>query len=92
MKTRLILISKERSNTPRVENTRPISVLPCITKIFEQAIISNIEKFAFGGFLSASQKGFVPECSTMDNLRDVIEEILRVRSEARSVIVFLDLK
>jgi hypothetical protein len=91
MKSKLILISKEVSGTPKVENTRPVSILPAITKIFEQAIIDNIEKIIFDGWLSDCQRGFVPGWNTQDNLENVLSEYFRVRSEKNSVMVFVDL-
>jgi hypothetical protein len=85
------LISKEKSSTPAPENTRPISVLPVITKIFEQAIISNIEKVAFNGWISNFQKGFYPGRSVFDNLEEVLSESNRIRDLPRSILVFIDL-
>ena len=44
MSGRLILLNKENNKYPQIENTRPITILPAITKIFELSIMHNIEK------------------------------------------------
>ena len=44
MVSRLILISKTSDEYPEVKNTRPISILPSITKMFETSIMHNLEK------------------------------------------------
>ena len=43
MEARLILISKEDTEYLSIEKTRPISILPTITKIVELAIIHHLE-------------------------------------------------
>ena len=43
MKAKMILISKDGSRHPKIDKTRPISVLPVITKIFELSIRHYIE-------------------------------------------------
>ena len=49
MKAKLILISKEDTEYPEIENTRPISVLPTITKIFELSILHYLEEAVKSG-------------------------------------------
>jgi hypothetical protein len=91
MKCKLILLSKESSPTPLVSNTRPISILPSITKLFEQSIISNLEDVVLNK-LSPSQRGFIPGRSVFDNLKDIFQECLRIRVSRGGLLVFLDLK
>ena len=43
IKSKMILISKDGSRHPKIDKTRPISVLPAITKIFELSIRHHIE-------------------------------------------------
>ena len=43
MESRLILISKDDIEYPKYLNTRPISVFPTITKIFELSILHYLE-------------------------------------------------
>ena len=44
MEAKLILISKYGTEYPKIEQTRPISVLPTITKIFELSILHHLER------------------------------------------------
>ena len=41
---KLLLISKEESNCPIIENVRPITVLSAVTKFFESSIMHNLEE------------------------------------------------
>ena len=43
MKGKLILLSKDKSDSPTIENIRPITILPAITKLFESSILYNLE-------------------------------------------------
>ena len=43
MRGKLILISKDKTNCPKIENTRPITTLPVITKLFESSILHNLK-------------------------------------------------
>ena len=42
MISRLLLISKTKDEYPEINNTRPISILPTITKMFEASILHNL--------------------------------------------------
>ena len=42
--TKLIMISKDGTNTPPIDKIRPIGVLPSITKLFELSFINKIKK------------------------------------------------
>ena len=98
MKSKLILISKKENNIPNVENTRPISVLPSITKAFEVAIINNLEKIAYEQhYISEYQRGFTPRKSTLQNINDLFEfwqEIKesRKRTKLSMALIFIDLQ
>ena len=59
MNWRLILVSKEKNKVPKIENTRPISILLSITKVFEVVIFGNLEDIAYQqGYISRNQRGF----------------------------------
>ena len=61
MSGRLILLNKENNKYPQIENTRPITILPAITKIFELKIMMhNIEKWIYTDkLLNRNQRGFI---------------------------------
>ena len=97
MRSKLILISKEENNSPEVHNTRPIAILPSITKAFEISIISNIEEIAYKqGYISENQRGFTPRKSTSINIEDLItfwiQAKLRRKLKTTSALIFIDLK
>ena len=73
MHAKLILISKDDTETPVIEKTRPISILPSITKIFEYSILHNLEKITQSPIFSKNQRGFTKGKSTLDNIRDIIQ-------------------
>ena len=77
MEGRLVLISK--INTPEINDTRPISVLPAITKIFETSILHNLERLTISPAFSKNQRGFTKGNSTLDNIKEVIEIARKLR-------------
>ena len=72
MNAKLVLISKDDTETPPIHKTRPISILPTITKIFESSIIHNLEKITQSPVFSKNQRGFMKGKSTLDNIEDII--------------------
>ena len=74
-------------------NYRPISLLPCISKVFERVIyarlINYIDKF---DLLSNNQYGFRKKRSTIDALTNVIEQIRCASNDETQLCIFLDLK
>ena len=64
MKAKLILVSKEKTEYPKIENIRPISVLLTITKVFELSILHHLENakqsIKFCKHREASRKGDQP--------------------------------
>ena len=73
MKAKLILISKEDTEYPEIENTRPISVLPTITKIFELSILHYLEEAVKSGIFWRNQRGFMKGKSTTNSIYDLFE-------------------
>ena len=69
---RLILISKDKLETPTIENIRPITILPSIAKFFEQTILYNLERIAASDQLCKNQSGFTKGKSTWDNIAEVL--------------------
>ena len=74
MVRKIILLSKENSDTPEVNNTRPIVILPSITKVFELSILENLKKIVYKqGFILNNQRGFTPNKSTTENIYDLFQ-------------------
>ena len=59
MKARLVLLSKEETNMPEIENTRPISIVPAVTKLFKISILHNLEKATKLDQFNKLQRGFM---------------------------------
>jgi hypothetical protein len=97
MKGRLILLSKERSEFPTIDRTRPISVLPAIIKLFESSVLHNFEKATSLPVFSKSQMGFMKGRSTLHNINELLMECEKLQSDKRSnknlspCMVFFDL-
>ena len=97
MQSKLILISKEENNTPEIQNTRPIAILPSITKAFEVSIIGNIEDIEYTqGYISLSQRRLTPNKSTTTNIQDLLKFCMQAKIRRKSnmtcALIFLDLK
>ena len=83
----------KKGNRENFVNYRPISLLPCISKVFERVIyarlINYIDKF---DLLSNNQYGFRKKRSTIDALTNVIEQIRCASNDETQLCIFLDLK
>ena len=69
-KTALIIpIKKPKKNDDNVESFRPISLLPCLSKLLEKIIAKRIMWFLnITNAISSNQTGFKPGSSTIDSL------------------------
>jgi hypothetical protein len=81
MRGRLILLSKDKSEFPTIDRTRPITVLPAITKLFESSILHNLEKSTNSTFFSKVQRGFMKGRSILHNINDLLRECKRLQTE-----------
>ena len=85
MNLRLILLSKEKNKVPKIENTRPISILPSITKVFEVVIFGNLENIAYRqGYISRNQRDFTPKMNTISNINDLLDFCQEVKLKRRA--------
>ena len=97
MIAKLILISKNNQEYTTINNIRPISILPTITKLFETSIIHNLEKITNSIIFNKNQRGFSKGKSTLHNLNDLIcatrelKEKRRYDKSTTAAIVFFDL-
>ena len=98
MAEKLILLNKEKNNHPLIENTRPITIIPSITKMFELSIIHNLEKWIYEDkLISWNQRGFVKGLGTQINIMEVINYGLLTReanknTRLKGYFIFIDLK
>ena len=82
--------SKDRQN---IENYRPISLLPSISKIFEKIVFKRLYSFLEAhSILYHRQYGFRPNHSTIDAILDFAQNIYKsLEKNEVSIGVFLDL-
>ena len=79
-------------------NTRPITILPAITKAFELSILRNLEKIVDEqSYISHNQRGFTSKKSTIENIDDLfdfwmITKERRKEIRSSSALIFIDLK
>lgn len=92
-KARVVPIFKSGDPTC-VNNYRPISVLPVMSKILEQMIASRISEFLFSNSLIYErQYGFRVGCSTLTATCELMDEIAEtIDNRKHSGALFLDLK
>ena len=72
MRGKMILISKDKTNSPNIESTRPITLLLTIIKLFENSIVHNLKEIIISDKFNKNQRGFIKGKSTLDNIRDVL--------------------
>ena len=95
MKAKLVLISKDDSKYPTIDKTRPISILPAITKIFESSIKHHLEAIMNKDeIFDDYQRGFRKQRSTLENISEVLDIAVTMRNsrEDKPHLVFFDLK
>jgi hypothetical protein len=96
MEGRLILISKTKSEYPSINQIRPITILPAITKLFELSILHFLEKATQLPIFCTSQRGFTKGKSTAHNIHDLMstcKELQLQRSRDKTLtprVVFFD--
>jgi hypothetical protein len=91
-RARVVLIFK-KGNVNNLTNYRPISVLPCLSKVYERTIYNRIVSFLeLHNILSQSQLGFRKRYSTSMALLHVVDLITSVCDAGNNVMgVFIDL-
>ena len=94
MEAKLVLLSKDNSHYPPIEWTRPISILPAITKIFELSIMNNLIKAIDSKLFNRHQRGFVKGGKTTENIIDLLKFGQNCQKDLKSkaAIVFFDIK
>ena len=93
LKTAIVLPIHKKGPTDRLENYRPISLLPCISKIAERLIANQLNNhLTSNNLLSDSQHGFRQKHSTCTGLLYITEYIRKELDKGSAVgIVALDL-
>ena len=94
MKGKLLMISKDKSDSPTIDKTRPISILPAITKFFESSILHTLVNWTQRDKFCNNQRGFTKGKSTLDNIKDVISLATSIKDKKHAkespALVFFD--
>ncbi|CAM4987815.1 unnamed protein product, partial [Rotaria socialis] len=73
---KMILLPKTKSNIVKVEETRPISLLPCFSKLYEKIFLVQFRKWVNdAGILPEEQTGFRPGGNMIVRLVSIIDQI-----------------
>lgn len=94
LKLSMVLVIQISCENSDVNNYRPISVLPIISKIIERAVHNQLYKYiSSSNNLSSAQSGFRSNHSTTTTLLDVQDFILNNMDDGYATgAIFLDLK
>ena len=85
----IILIFKSGTRS-KVENYRPISILPSLSKIFEKIVHKRLSHHV-SNVISTNQHGFVPGRSCVTNLSILMKDLLSaVNSKSQCDIIYTD--
>ena len=73
--SKIIPLSKDTTAFPAVGNIRPIAIAPCLTKLYEQVILTRLtsELDASSHRIHPKQRGFTMGKSTFTNIADVCD-------------------
>lgn len=93
LKVALIKPIHKSGETDRVENFRPISILPTLSKIFERVMYQQLNAFLESKkLISSPQYGFRRGKSTSDAVHKLVDSIVEKLDEGKKCItIFLDL-
>lgn len=91
---KIILLSKTKTNIVDVKDTRPISLLPCFSKLYEKIFLSYFNQWVNGhGILPDEQTGFRPGHTMPVRLVSIIDQIGQSLSVNTAVAgLFIDFK
>lgn len=90
---KVIPVYKKKGNANEPQNYRPISLLPCVSKVLERLISSNlVEYLNYNSILAESQHGFRPKRSTITATTQLVESLLlNMNSKKITPLLLLDL-
>ena len=83
----------KKGDPTKVENYRPISILPLLSKIYEKAMANRMVKFISKySLITPNQFGFQKNKSTLDAISTLTDHIYdKLNAKQHSVAIFLDL-
>jgi hypothetical protein len=92
-KTANVVPIYKKENPMLCNNYRPISLLCCISKVFEKLLFKHIYTFLkVNGLLNKNQSGFIPGDSTINQLINICNKIYcQLDNDDEILAVFLDL-
>ena len=93
MKIAIIKLLYKTNDKQQINNYRPISLLPQISKIVEKISFNRLSKYIFKhNIINKNQYGFVPRSNTTISLLNIQHFILHKLSQQKVATIFLDLK
>lgn len=89
-KISLIKPIPKKQNVSTVKDLRPISILPCMSKILEKVVCNQMIKYLESeNILPATQSGFRKSRSTATALLDVVDNVLAAQDHGMGTILVL---
>ncbi len=86
-------IFKNKGDKKNCDFYRPISLLPCVSKVFEKLMFSHIYEFLRKNkIISPNQSGFTPGDSALSQISHIIDRMTKAMDQGQEVTaIFLDL-
>ena len=82
----------KRDEKSYVENYRPISLFPLISKVLERRVFQNIKQHHVYQQINPYQHGFIPQKSCVSQLVEVFEQIGRKLDNGKQIdVIYLDM-
>lgn len=91
---KMILLSKTKSSLVDLDETRPISLLPCFSKVYEKLFLTHLRKWiSDNGILPDEQTGFRPGHNMSARIVSIIDQIGQgLTVNTATAAVFVDFK
>ena len=90
--SKMILLPKEKTNFLSVDQTRPISLLPCFSKVFERCFLIHLRQWiADHAILPTEQSGFRQGHSTTNRFAHFLQHLTSgLQQHSASLVLYID--
>ena len=90
--SKMILLPKEKNTFPSIDQTRPISLLPCLGKVFERCFLIHLRQWITDhAILPSEQSGFRQGHSTTNRFAHFLQHLTSgLQQQTASLVLYID--
>lgn len=90
--SKMILLPKEKSNLLSLNQTRPISLLPCLSKVYERCFLVYLRQWMNdSAIIPSEQSGFREQHSTMTHFVKLLQDVSSgLLQQTAALVIYVD--